>query len=340
MLSRFFLPCLLFIIWAASATADDYSKLFAQTDPAVAVLYYAEKQPTANPLSPQASSRGLGSGVLIDTEGHIITAAHVVQTADAIAAEFSNGFGASAKVIASNPQKDVALLKLVRPPEGIEPATLGDSDAVKVGQEVFVIGAPLGLAHTLTIGHISARHTKPSALTSDIQAELFQTDAAINKGNSGGPMFNKAGEVIGIVSFIRSPSGGSAGLGFAVTSNAAHQALFVERAPWNGMSGMLLSGELAALFNLPQPMGYLVQKVAANSPSEKIGLRPSLLPISIAGQELFVGGDIILSLDGIPMSGTLRQDYRAKHPAPRPGQMIELRVLRAGKIHTIRVPAP
>jgi S1-C subfamily serine protease len=328
------LPVLLIVSFlsVSSSHAADFQKLFERTDPSVVVLYTVERQAAPNTALGEVALPGLGSGFLIDEEGHIMTAAHVVQTADLVQAQFPDGTKIPAAIVASDPVNDVALLKLDRLPENLRHATLGDSDRVAVGEEVFVIGAPLGLSHTLTVGHISARHPATTRDINGIQAETFQTDAAINQGNSGGPLFNKRGEVIGIVSYIRSLSGGSDGLGFAVTINAAVAALFERRMSWSGMSGLLLTGEIAEALNIPQPSGYLVQKVASNSPAARAGLRPSRVPVRIAGQDLFIGGDIILSVNDIAMEPNMMPEFREMTERLDPGASVELRVLRGGQV--------
>jgi S1-C subfamily serine protease len=146
---------------------------------------------------------------------------------------------------------------------------------VQIGEQVFVVGAPLGITHTLTVGHLSARHKPNATFSGMLTAEFFQTDAAINRGNSGGPMFDLKGEVIGIVSSILSQSGGSDGLGFAATSNIARRLLLDEPSVWSGLDGYLLIGEAARAFNLPVGFeaGLLVQRVALGSPADQLGVR-------------------------------------------------------------------
>ncbi len=326
------------LVMSSIAFAADYRKLFREADPAVVVIYTVERQIAPGSRLGEVALPGLGSGFLIDKDGHVITAAHVVQTADLVQVEFVDGAKVTAAVIASDPVKDVALIKLDKIPENIEPARLGHSDKVSIGEEVFVIGAPYGLSHTLSVGHISARHANDQGTLGGVQAETFQTDAAINQGNSGGPMFNQRGEVIGVVSHIRSQSGGSEGLGFAVTSNAARDALFVSRMAWSGMSGTLLTGQLAEALNVPQESGYLVQKVASNSPASRMGLRQSRLPASIAGQELLIGGDIILSVGGVKISPGMMVEFREKSKDMESGELILLKVLRGGKIIALTAP--
>ena len=141
-------------------------------------------------------------------------------------------------------------------PESVKPLVLADSDKVRVGDEVFVIGAPMNYAHSLTVGHVSARRVPEDLFGGIDPVELLQTDAAINEGNSGGPMFNMDGEVIGVVSHILSKSGGSQGLGFVVTSNMARLEMLEKKPFWSGMDGFQLNESWAAIFNLPQAAGF------------------------------------------------------------------------------------
>src|SRR5438034_2539483 len=237
-----------------TAAADQaLSDVFKRVNPAVVEIHTKETDVARGGIAQQVSVAGLGSGVLISLDGKVLTAAHVVQTADAIEVEFLTGEKLKARVVSSEPSADVALLQLEKPPKSPFVARLGDSDAVEVGESVFVVGAPLGVSHTLTVGYISARR-KPNATFSGMsRAEFFQTDAAINQGNSGGPMFNMQGEVIGIVSYIISKSGGFEGLGFVVSSNMARQLMLEKRPFWTGVTWFRISGELAEYLNLPQP---------------------------------------------------------------------------------------
>ena len=325
--------------FAPEAATQPLRDIFRQVKPGVVVIRTLERE-VAPAQGGFVSMRGLGSGVLISNEGHVMTAAHVVQAADRVGVEFPDGHFSLARVVASVPPADVALLKLEEMPPGVAPLPLGDSDHMEVGDEVFVVGAPYGLSHTLTVGHLSARHA-PNRVAGNLTAvELFQTDAAINTGNSGGPLFNRQGEVVGIVSHILSQSGGFEGLGFAVTSNAARDLLLEQPSFWSGLEGYLLTGELAALLNVPQPAGVLVQRVAAQSPAADLGLEPSLVPAQIGGETLLLGGDIILEVLGIPITGDSSDFQRiqtalAQHPADAP---IMVKVLRGGQILELRVP--
>ncbi len=260
-----------------------------------------------------------------------MTAAHVVHTADEISVQFLSGEVVGAQVIASEPEADVSLLRLERVPARAPVAKLGESDKVEVGDQVFVVGAPYGISHTLTVGHISARH-KPNTLYSGMSlAEFFQTDAAINQGNSGGPMFSMAGEVVGIVSHIISKSGGFEGLGFVVTSNMARRLLLERNSFWTGLEGYVLSGDLAKVFNLPQPVGLLVQRVAERSPAARIGLQPGTMKATIDGETLIMGGDIILQVQGIPIADSSSYEkIQERLSQLHPGAEVTITVLREG----------
>lgn len=333
--------------WAAAAmaaallgatnptSADQLSKTFRQVTGAVVVVHTLERRtvPVENTRETVTTTAlGLGSGVLISDDGLVLTAAHIVQAADRVAVEFMDQQPILADVIAASPLDDVALLKLAAPVHGIAPVKWGDSDKVEIGDPVFVVGAPYGLDHTLTSGRISGRRPRAPLDSGGPQSELFQTDAAINRGNSGGPLFDENGQLIGIVSFILTASGGFEGLGFAVTSNTVHRVLIANRAVWTGISGLLVSGEIAAALQLPQPGGYVIQQVARSSPAEAAGLRPGHISAVINGQSLLLGGDIILAVDGKEVDGTPERarmifDYLGQLPS---GRAVKLRLLRSG----------
>jgi S1-C subfamily serine protease len=312
--------------------ADTVGQVFRRVNASVVIVRTREQDIGVQPGATTGTVAGLGSGVVIDAHGHVLTAAHVVQTVDEITVEFMDGHRSAARVVGSEPEADLALLELLSVPPGMQVAILGDSDAVEIGDQIFIVGAPYGIGHTLTVGHISARH-KPNTVYSGMAlAEFLQTDAAINHGNSGGPMFSLRGEVVGIVSHIISKSGGFEGLGFVVTSNMARQLLLERRSFWSGVDGYVLTGELARVFNLPQPVGLLVQRVAAQSPAAKAGLLGGNLRVTIAGETLMVGGDIVLEVQGLPITG--RSSYEAiqtRLSQLHPGLPITITALRGGR---------
>lgn len=288
---------------------------------------------SVHPLSEQ------GSGVLISAQGEVLTAAHLVQTADTVRVKFIDGTTLGASVVASEPAADVALLKLEQVPDGVPVAKLADSDQAQVGDRVIVIGAPYGLSHTMTIGYLSARHAPGSLGGKLVLGEFLQTDAAINRGNSGGPMFNANGEVIGIVSYILSRSGAFEGLGFGVAINTAREFLLERRSFWSGISVFGLTGTLAKVLNLPQDGGAIVQRVAKDSLGARLGLLPSVVPARIGAYELLLGGDIILAVNGIAIVG-MPDDYnriREHLDQLERGEEITVKVLRHGRVLTLSV---
>jgi S1-C subfamily serine protease len=328
------------LILASTVNAQQLRDVVRQVDSSVVVIKTVEKNVLPVPQSMFVSSPGLGSGVLIP-DGRILTAAHVVQAADKIEVEFVDGQVAPAKVIASMPRADVAMLQLDWVPHNAVPARLGNSDKMQVGDDVFIIGAPYGIGHSLSVGHLSAR--RPANISfGAIKLEMFQTDAAVNKGNSGGPMFNMAGEVVGVISYILSQSGGFEGLGFAVTVNVAQKLLINAKGFWSGIDGVILSNEWVRIFNIPQPAGFLVQRIADNSPASRIGLIGGSYRATIAGMDLLTGGDIILSVGGISIvadgSTTLKMIEYLN--SVKPGDTISLKVLRAGQITELTGIAP
>lgn len=331
--------------WPSVSTAERATSLrevFKQVDPSVVVVETNSHRVVTGPRMQLATLPGLGSGVLISADGKVMTAAHVVQTADEIKVQFKHGEVSTATVLTSDPAADVALLQLAQVPTGVAVARLGDSDETEVGDEVFVVGAPLGMSHTLTVGHISARR-KSNTMFGDLsRAEFFQTDAAINQGNSGGPLFNMAGEMVGIVSHIMSRSGGFEGLGFAVTSNLVRKLLFSQNPVWSGVESFMLSGDLAKIFNLPQSAGMLVQRVASNSPAAQLGLNAGTMAAVIEGDPLIVGGDIVLEVQGVPVTGD-GAGYlviRDRLTRLRSGDAITVVVWRHGRKETLTAKRP
>lgn len=321
-------PCFI-----GQAHGQQLREMFNKTNPSVVVIRTVERR-----FAPQAeglmSLPGLGSGVVISTDGKILTAAHVVQAADQVSVEFADGKKERAQVVASYPRADIAIVQLDFPPAGLIPAKLGNSDVAQVGDDVFIIGAPYGLSHSLTVGHISGKHISKDSIAGLANVEVFQTDAAINQGNSGGPMFNMAGEVVGIVSQILTNSGGFQGVGFAVTSNVASKLLLNKKSFWTGIDGYLLTNELARIFNVPQPAGLLVQRAAENSPASDLRLIAGTTPTNIGGTDLVVGGDIILEVAGIPIV----EDWKALDQIQtalanlQTGEKYSLKVLRGGAV--------
>jgi S1-C subfamily serine protease len=332
-------PVVLTLIVTPVAAAEEslsLPDLFRMVDPAVVEIATVQQMAAEQGPARRVKSGGLGSGFLISEDGRIMTASHVVQVADELQVRFVTGDVVKARVVASDPSADVALIQAESVPSGIKPAALGDSTNVAIGDQIFVIGAPYGIAHSLSVGHISGRRTPTQLFGGFEQVELLQTDAAINQGNSGGPMFNMRGEVIGIVSHIFSTSGGSMGLGFVVTSNLAMRVLIDDPTTWTGLDGVLVEGQLAAALNIPQAAGIVIEAVAAGSPASAIGLRPGNLKAQIGDQSLTLGGDIVLSIHGIRVGETdYEQKMRERGKALGENDKVVVTVLRRGEIVTL-----
>jgi S1-C subfamily serine protease len=274
-----------------------------------------------------------GSGVLISPDGKIATAAHVVQTMQDITVEFLGEEPAPARVIISDQEADISLLQVSVVPRDATVSKLTDSDPVVVGDSVFIIGAPYGLGYSLSQGIISARWP-PNTVTKDFPlAEFFQTDAVINTGNSGGPMFSQAGELIGIVSHIISKSGGSEGLGFVVTANTVKKLLVDRSRGYFGVDLMLVSGAMAEALKVPQEGGFLVKRVAKGSVADRLGLKEGDRVGIVDGKQMAIGGDILLSVQGIKFASV---DDRANVfkalETLRPGDDLRVTVFRDEKI--------
>ena len=323
-------------ILPADLLAQDLSDFFKELREGVVIIATEETKFSISGGLQPTSMIGQGSGFYIGG-GKILTAAHVVQTANQVLVTFYNGHESFANVTASSVQADVALLELEEEPTGIAPIKLGDSDKVEVGQEVFVIGAPYGLSYTLTVGHISGRIQEKETTSVFTDLERFQTDAAINQGNSGGPLFNLQGEVVGIVSSILSQSGGFEGIGFATTVNVARTVLLENQSFWWGADGLLLTESLAALLNVPQPAGFLVQHVAADSPAEKLGLNPGFLEIKILGNPFMIGGDIVLNIQGTEVTAESLGLIQRNISSLQEGSILRVDVLRGGKVVTLEM---
>jgi serine protease Do len=327
----------LFVLFSCSAFTQDLSDLFEEIKKSVVTIYVQESvnTGTGDPRTFTANE-GLGSGVLINNNV-ILTASHVVANADKIMVQFYDGEAIPATTTRISRMADVAVITLRKPPADPYFAQIGNSDESRIGENIFVVGAPMGLPYSLSTGIISGRYSERNLSNDGKSLEFFQTDASINTGNSGGPMFNYRGEVIGIVSSILTRSGGFEGIGFAATSNVARALLTERGSTYFGIESMVLPYELARILNVPQESGLLVQHVVRNSPAGKMGIRGGFRKVSIEGQELMLGGDIILQVDHIAVTGEesfyeLWEHLNATHSTITH----TIKVLREGEIREFR----
>jgi serine protease Do len=322
---------------AVASTALPLDQLFQKVDGAVVTVRVAQHSVAESESAKVvAITTSLGSGVVLHGEGWVVTAAHVVEDAELIEVHFVDGQVSPASIVSLSRTEDVALLKTEVPPKRPVVAALGDSERLKPGMRLFAIGAPLGLEHTLTAGVVSAlrRNTGPGLHPS----RVLQTDAALNPGNSGGPIFNESGEVVGIASSIASRSGGSMGLNFAVPSATVRARLFEAALPWVGVSLRFIPKDVAELLNWPVESGLLVEKVARDGAAEKAGLRSGPVEAEIGGTEVRLGGDLIISVNEIATTdlAAIGKSLRAL----KVGDSIRYEVLRAGRRAVVEVPLP
>ena len=315
---------------APDVQAQSVGELFRKVAPSVVVVRAKGREVGAGGVS---RFNETGSGVLISADGKVMTAAHVVNAMDEITVEFLGGETVSARVVSSEPAADLSLLQLERVPPGVKVSPLANSDTIQVGDPVIIVGAPYGLAYSLSAGLISARWAPNTVYKTMPLAEFFQTDATINTGNSGGPMFAMNGEVIGIISHNISKSGGSEGLGFVVAINTAKKLLLEKKSFWGGIEAQILPDDIADLLNLPPGMtGLILKTVAKGSPADAMGLRGATMVADLGGQQVPLGGDIILSVEGISAGSAANlakiRDLLASKPS---GDAFKVTALRAGR---------
>ncbi len=328
----------LVIMCLSPAYAQDFADLVQKVDESVVQIHVLEQRsPGVGTPGTFTSAEGFGTGTLVGKDKkYILTAAHVVADASKITVEFKDGTMLDAYNRRVDRIADVAIIELERPVPDRPAAVIGNSDSVRIGDDVFIIGNPLGLAHSVSRGIISSKHTENSKWNNKRLMQFFQTDAAINKGNSGGPMFNMKGELIGVVSSILSFSGGFEGLGFAATSNIAKEILLQRGRIWLGSEGLLMSPELCQIFNVPQEGALMVQNVVENSPAYFMGLKGGYLAMSIGDSKFLAGGDIILQFDDIKLNSSEQVEklWEYLNNVP-PNHQYTVKVYRRGEITTL-----
>ncbi len=338
-MKTFFIICLSLI--STLTSAKDYSSLYKKLDQSVVVIYAAtDLQHLENNKAVKTKTNSLGTGSIINDEGLILTAAHVVNDADELTVDVPERGHFKAKVLASYAPADIALIKIISKYDDFKYIQIADSDKTTIGEEVFIIGTPYGLSHTLTVGHLSGRRIHPGS--DKLKLEFLQTDAAINQGNSGGPMFNQSGELIGVVSYIQTQSGGNEGLGFAASSNLVKQMLIELPTIWFGTKFTTLPSGIAAALNIPQKSGLLIERVTKQSFADAVGLQGGIIQAKIEGQSLVLGGDVVLAvgphtITGEPLVFEQIANYIKDVKA---GQRIEFTVMREGHIIKLSAAKP
>ncbi len=284
---------------------------------------------------------GAGSGFLIDNHGHILTNYHVVQGAQTIQVTFGDGSTYKARFIGADTVNDIALIQIDTKDRKRAPLILGDSRNLQVGQRVLAIGNPFGFQSTLTTGIVSALGRTVQTSDNTFIDDAIQTDAAINRGNSGGPLLDSRGEVIGINSAIYSPSGTTAGIGFAIPINTARRVAEdliqhgrVLRATL-GVEGQTLWPDLADALGLAVQRGVLVESVSPGGPAAKAGIHGGNRIVLAGLRQLKIGGDVIVGINGKEVAS--QSDLNLLLNRARPGQTATVTILRHGRRMDVRV---
>jgi S1-C subfamily serine protease len=327
-------------------TSIDVAEIYRRNAPGVVQITSTSRgtgstDPFGNAV-PGESQQALGSGFVIDKEGHVVTNYHVVEGASQIEVSFSNQDTVSAKVVGTDPSTDLALLDVEVDAKALTPLALADSDKVEVGDPVAAIGNPFGLERTVTAGIVSALQRDlraPNGFTID---HVIQTDAPINSGNSGGPLIDADGRVIGVNSQIETGNGGggNVGIGFAVPSNTVKSVaaqLLDDGQVDRAFLGVTLQGiepEVADVLRLAADKGVLVVAVKPGSAAAKAGIKGGNTQVVVAGESYELGGDIIVAVDGKDVTSV--DELRQAIAAHKPGDEVKLAVVHpSGKRETI-----
>jgi serine protease Do len=322
-----------------SPCPSDATALYVQVSPSVVSI----SAMSINPFDRvERISRVAGSGVIIDSSGILLTNSHVVFGRHIIQVTLDDGTTLPAKLVGADPVLDVAVIRIPTPTQGKLPAaTLGDSSALRVGDDVFALGNPMGLDQTMTRGIVSGINRLLPDMPYSSAEPLIQTDAPINPGNSGGPLVDRCGRVVGI-STVMMPNAQS--IGFAIPSSLLKEVVpklmkdgRVIR-PWLGVQGQFVAPELKELFRLPLVDGIMIEVVEPGSPAQEANLNGGELEVTLAGQEFLLGGDIITAIDDAKIS-TPDQFSKALGKL-KVGSNVRLTVFRNGRTRQVTCTLP
>jgi len=286
-------------------------------------------------------TQGAGSGSIIDTKGHILTNYHVVANAQKLEVTLADGSKWPAKLIGSDPDNDLAVIKIDAPKEKLKVIQMGDSKSLRIGQKVLAIGNPFGLQRTLTTGIISSLGRTIRSEAGTLIDDVIQTDAAINPGNSGGPLLNSEGEIVGINSAIISPTGGNVGIGFAIPVNTAKKVVpeLISKGyvtyPYIGATIQSLIPEMAKYLKLKIERGAMISEVIKGGPADKAGLKGGTQRVQVGNMIILVGGDIVVKADQQEVKTNDEFIYFIREK--KPGDTILLKVFRKENFIDVKV---
>ena len=300
---------------ASASSALSVNETYRRTYKGVVQVTVTSAQSSPVPLGGSQTQTAEGSGFVYDTNGDIVTNQHVVDGASSVSVTFWNGAKYKARVVGSDASTDIAVVKVDAPSSLLVPLALGDSGSLAVGDGVVAIGSPFGLAETVTSGIVSALHRQMTSPNGFAIENSIQTDAAINHGNSGGPLLDQQGKVIGVNSQIESDSGGNDGVGFAVPSNTVRSVVTQLLA-----TGKAEHAYLGVAAQTSPSGGAEVGRVRSGTPAAQAGLR---------------SGDVITAVDGQRISSI--NDLQSTIDAKKPGDTVTITYTRGGKKHTVRV---
>ncbi len=321
---------------AESTCSKSFSEIFREVSPSVVQVFSVAIDPFSLMHRVQHS---VGTGFVIDEAGHVVTNAHLVYGASEVMISVSEHDMLPAEVVGSDPISDLAVIKMMNPGGQLQPARLGKSDDLDVGEEVLAVGYPFGIGKTATRGIISGIERVVPFSTSSWMTPFIQTDAAISPGNSGGPLVNRCGEVVA-VNTLGSTAGQN--INFSIPVKIVQELVpgLLEHGrvirPWHGINGVIVPPPF--VFVLGIPPGYIVETIEPGSPAEKIGLRGGSFPVVIGGQEFLLGGDVISEVNGEELTD-METVFRIARSL-QVGDTINLKYYRDGMLQTAEVVLP
>lgn len=327
--------------WQYSADELQNIKVYEKSNKSV-VYITTTSETSSHALVEVLPGKGTGSGIILSTEGYILTNAHVVETASSLSVTLHNGRTYPARLTGVDSEDDLAVIKISTPKEEVlTPITLGTSEALKIGQKAIAIGNPFGYDRTMTVGVVSGLNRPVKTSEGKVIMNAIQTDASINPGNSGGPLLNGRGEVIGINSSIYSTTGSSQGLNFAIPIDTALAVIpdliklgKVSRG-WLDVAAVQLTPQLVAYGKLSVDKGILVSQVVSGGFAEKAGLKAGMQMVQYGSSVIYLGGDIIVAINGETVED-LNDLYLALLPS-KSGEKVKVTVNRKGERKTFEV---